>query len=932
MTILSRLINKLKYQAETLEQQLQKIDQLPGEQLQAIALSDGDDSLRAAAIACLDYGQVLKDLAFSHTSASLTQKARLRIAILIDEGVLGIQQFSAENTDIMAQLSVVGFCKQPELPQQLLGSITDTQLLYTVALEGVSVKLRELAAARIDDETLLKQLLKKTRGKDKLVYKIVKEKCDGFRERDRLAEQVQREVVELCEQLEAHSRRGFDKLFTPQTNHLQERWQLLEPHSATAIQQRAQQALIVCQQTIEQHSRQQAEFEATESAIANASDLQQAVITDLGQILLTLYSLNDNEGTSQDSELALAEGRQRWSQAIAYKAASDEDKRAFVQLCDGIGFQQQQLAEHGCLPQHTSLLVEQGTDLIHQSLRARLETAQLLVTESTPQAVLTARALLSARDKDKIEQAAAAKNLLRHTAALIRKADSAIQAGESRQAAGIRRSIEEKLLHIDSMPAFLARELQTLDEALGKLLDWKNYAVEPKQQQLIDKMQLLTNSQENPEALATKIKRLQDEWKGISKGSRDQALWESFHQLAQQAYEPCKLYFDAQAQIRKDNLEKRKTLVDQLQAYSDSQQWDTVDLTSINWGGVNTLIGTAIKEWRSYSPIERGPNQTVQLSFDRNLDLLRKQLNDYYQRNAVLKKQLIGKVQALLEQEDNRKAIDEVKRLQTDWKQFGPTARKDEQVLWKAFRSSCDAIFEKRQQLSAEFKAQLNANKGKAKALQLEVKVLLDLSGQELLDAKARVDECQQVFNELGQLPKAEASWLKQSFFNSVDEFASKLIQQRILAKEQVWLDLLEASNKVRLSQLAVAEPEQEQEQLRAAAQNFISNIKKWPKNGIAAIEAKIAEGSGDPSAAENQLALKTLCIRAEILVDKPSPAEDKLLRMDYQVKRLEKGLGQIIPDKKAELNTLLLDWIAVAPVATEVYQPLIERFIDCRT
>jgi exonuclease SbcC len=367
-----------------------------------------------------------------------------------------------------------------------------------------------------------------------------------------------------------------------------------------------------------------------------------------------------------------------------------------------------------------------------------------------------------------------------------------------------------------------------------------------------------------------------------------------------------------------------------LQAYNDSQQWDTADLASINWGGVNTLIGAAIKEWRSYSPIERGPNQTIQSAIDRNLDSLRKQLNDYYQRNTVLKKQLIDKVQALLEQEDNRKAIDEVKRLQADWKQIGTTARKDEQALWKSFRAACDAIFEKRQQLSAEFKEQLNVNKEQAKALQFEVKALLALSGQQLLDAKARVDECQHAFNELGQLPKAEASRLKQSFFNSLDEFASKLIQQRILAKEQIWLDLLEASNKVRLSRLAVAGPEQEQ--LCAAAQTFITSIKQWPKNGLAAIETKITEGPGDQSAAENELALKTLCIRAEILVDKPSPTEDKLLRMDYQVKRLEKGLGQVISDKNVELNELVMDWVAVAPVATEVYQPLLDRFIACRT
>ena len=226
MAILSRLIAKLKPKAETLEQQIQRIDTFSNEQLETLAISDAAELLRAAAIVRLDYGQTLKELAFSsETGSSLTQKSRLRIAQLIDDGALDIKQFSADNSDILAQLSVLGFCKQPELPQQLLSSINDPQLLYTVSLEGVSVKLRELAAARINDEILLKQLLKETRGRDKLVYKIVKEKCDGFKERDKLAQHAQLQLAELCGLIEAHSRRHFDKLFTPQTNHLQERWQ-----------------------------------------------------------------------------------------------------------------------------------------------------------------------------------------------------------------------------------------------------------------------------------------------------------------------------------------------------------------------------------------------------------------------------------------------------------------------------------------------------------------------------------------------------------------------------------------------------------------------------------------------------------------------------------------------------------------------------------
>jgi hypothetical protein len=80
-----------------------------------------------------------------------------------------------------------------------------------------------------------------------------------------------------------------------------------------------------------------------------------------------------------------------------------------------------------------------------------------------------------------------------------------------------------------------------------------------------------------------------------------------------------------------------------------------------------------------------------------------------------------------------------------------------------------------------------------------------------------------------------------------------------------------------------------------------------------------------------HQKALKTLCIRAEILTDQDTPAEDKALRMEYQVSRLQQGFGQNSSANGVSIQDLTLKWIASGSVATDIYKPLLERFNRCR-
>jgi hypothetical protein len=73
------------------------------------------------------------------------------------------------------------------------------------------------------------------------------------------------------------------------------------------------------------------------------------------------------------------------------------------------------------------------------------------------------------------------------------------------------------------------------------------------------------------------------------------------------------------------------------------------------------------------------------------------------------------------------------------------------------------------------------------------------------------------------------------------------------------------------------------------------------------------------------------LCIRAEILTDRPTPPEDQPLRREYQVKRLIQTMGQGIAADEAQLDTMAIEWVGVGPTDEGAYEQLLTRFQGCR-
>ncbi|MFW6093630.1 MAG: DUF349 domain-containing protein, partial [Pseudomonadota bacterium] len=253
----------------------------------------------------------------------------------------------------------------------------------------------------------------------------------------------------------------------------------------------------------------------------------------------------------------------------------------------------------------------------------------------------------------------------------------------------------------ESLPAGAARELgkRLSREAarLAELRDWQTFATSPKRESLVSAMTALAESPLPPREQADRIKALRREWQALGPVTHaaDGELAKRFNDLAEQAFEPCRSHFAAQAAERKANLEQRTRICDQLEAYLDETDWQRADMKA-----AERIMRTAREEWRVYHPVDRGPGKAVERRFEALQARLHEAVKAEWERNLHAKEAIVEEARALADASDL--SVDDriaaAKALQQRWQAVGITPRRPDQRLWRSFRAACDTIFSAREQ------------------------------------------------------------------------------------------------------------------------------------------------------------------------------------------------------------------------------------------
>ncbi len=681
---LSRLFGKTPPDAAAAVDPVAALDAAPPHILISTAAGPGDESQRLAAIHKLEDRTTLTSLAGIGAEASgavppgLARAARQRLAQLIDAGSLEFEALRAAHGDVPAVLAVAGYCSDPAPLTRVLASIEDPERRVQLVLDGPSSRIRQLAAQSVTDPAQLKRLLKQLRGKDKSVYKIIRDKCDALNAQERLVAKTLSDTLAACESLERHAHRVYDPIYEATLRHFNARWQGVAGQAAPPVRERAALAIERCESIITEHRQRVAQqaAEAAASAEREAAREQARRFAELESDRLREAAAREatEEAAMRETE-AKERAEQSAAEALALREISAligrtqgalregvtgrasglrralEDKLAAlphlppplarqVHRLDATLSELKDWKEHAAAPKRAAL-IEEMEALIGSALEPRALAERIHQVQEDWKTVSRGVAIDSDADWQRFHQAAQnaylpcrehfeAEAKLRHDNLRERgiilerlRAFETVHSGEAADhralAAVLKEAPQEWRRHfpVERGPG---RKLQEEFDAImqrlqERLADWHARNAARKQSLIAQAQQLL--ALDDGREAAESIKRLQAQWKEVGAAARDQerVLWEEFRRH-------CDAVFRKREQAHADHTAAVEA--NKARAVALCEEAEEVAGRS----GPDLATGASkLAEWRTafegLGELPRGDERTLKTRFERALDGVR---------------------------------------------------------------------------------------------------------------------------------------------------------------------------------------------------------------------------------------------------------------------------------------------------------------------
>ncbi|AUM13403.1 DUF349 domain-containing protein [Ketobacter alkanivorans] len=918
--------------------------------LELMAKGDVENEVRLAAIKRIPQRDKLLNLIKQEKDGSVRFAAIEHLIAVLAESGGGIDPVVRDmvlELDGHALAAIVEQTENADLGCLAISKISDEALLEGYAVKLPLALMRQTAAAKLQAEDVLERVVKASKGKDKSVWRICKDKLNALREEQQQEASIEQQLAELCQNLEMLSRLPYDNLYGPKLEHFQKQWQRMQHHADNETIHRFNRAYALCKATIDDISNEQDRLAEETKQQREALQERMAACEQLEEAVRQLSSIAVLQPSDIPALQALLNTQKtRWEEAAGVVEPAADERKRFTRIH---GLLQRALDAVRKLGEHDEAIRNAATAVLglEEATMATLQTKQRQLEKALgdlkwpeelawPESLKLHQQALDhferLRSKAKVMEDDAINNIK----SIFNELSSEIEQGHLKPANRLLKEASQLVKHLPIKAASgYQKKLRELTLQVNELRDWQGFVATPKKEELISAMESLVGTDMDPQALSTKIRRLQDEWRGLGEADkgRNKELWDRFSAAADQAYEPCRGYFDKLSEVRQVNLDKRKNVCAQLEAYLQQYDWDNAD-----WKAVNEVYNTAKSEWRLYTPVERKEGKKVQDQFNGLLDQLRDRLHGEFERNRVKREKLIEAVDALLEVENLAEAIEQAKSLQRDWRNVGMVARRDDARLWKRFRAACDKVFERRDQQREEVQKERAQNfvHGEHLCEQIE-----QLAESDLSDVKGARQEFRQLtkrYQDLGPIPRDQQDVIKARFQAVCDQFEAAIVGAEVALRQQgfkeLWRraaicdeleDSLVTANQGDLFGVAPESEWHSEQSMPVGAEAVLQARYDAVVNAL-----KSAQVPTQDQLTENAERLHELCLKLEIAVGVDSPAEDQQKRMALQINRLNDGLthrGDAVSSHQ-QVEQMQVEWAGIGPVATADRERFSKRFI----
>lgn len=368
---------------------------------------------------------------------------------------------------------------------------------------------------------------------------------------------------------------------------------------------------------------------------------------------------------------------------------------------------------------------------------------------------------------------------LAHWRTALAQLETALEAGMLQAASEAERALRGYDARAIKPAAAETSRLNAAYAGLHHLQGWARWGGNVSREELLQTALALPEQALAVAELAQKIGSLRERWKLLSvSGSAPQALWERFDEACTLAYAPVALQYRQQEQVRQENRTAAELLLSEVQQYLQKSSGPAEEpvLADDEFKAIAKFASRMRQSWQRLGPLGHKEKRGLDRTFADALKTLEAPLRRQQKQEIGARHAMIAEVAAL--QPDDRNTVDTLRQIQAQWQQHAqsvPLARKDEQALWLAFRTACDAVFAQRKLAAGEQDAQRQVHLQEKETLCAELEAIAAdcVAGAEIDGCAAAVRESlrtiKSAWSRIGQVPRAAERGIEQRFARVTD-------------------------------------------------------------------------------------------------------------------------------------------------------------------
>ena len=211
----------------------------------------------------------------------------------------------------------------------------------------------------------------------------------------------------------------------------------------------------------------------------------------------------------------------------------------------------------------------------------------------------------------------------------------------------------------------------------------------------------------------------------------------------------------------------------------ESMEYDKIQ-TFQDWHDKTEEILALQAKWKTIGFAPQKMNTKIFERFRTACDEFFKRKSEHFKslkvnmnENLEKKKQMCEKAEALKDSTDWKATAEILTKLQKEWKEIGPVAKKHSEAIWKRFVSACDYFYEQKNKAESSHKVVELENLDKKKA------ILNKLSEYNAMDADAisaeTIKQFSKEWNAIGHVPFKEKDRIYKQYHTLVDSLYNKL-------------------------------------------------------------------------------------------------------------------------------------------------------------